>query len=481
MVYSFKKARITARRTKIVCTLGPSSGSTEQVRALAEAGMDVARMNFSHGTVDEHKARILAVRKVSEELDKPIGILQDLPGPKIRTGRLVGGHVQLGPGSIIVLTSEDISGDEKRVSVSYPELAGQLSPGQRVLIDDGRIELKVDAIAGADVICRVVTGGILGERKGVNLPETRLQIPLPTDRDREYLRFGLANRIDFAALSFVQTADDVESARREIAAQGADVPLVAKIERPQAVREIGQITDKANSVMIARGDLGVEMDPEEVPVIQKEIIALCNRKGVPVITATQMLESMIQNPRPTRAEASDVANAVLDGSDAVMLSGETAVGAYPVEAVRMISRITTLTEQRIGAKTKGWQAPDPAQSVDLAIGEAACSAAQIANAQAIVCLTQSGSTAVRISQFRPPQSILAFTPSPEALKRMTLLWGVTPFLLESLFDDFDQLVGYLIEEFRRQEMVRPGQHVVFTAGLPFGKRRATNMVRIEQV
>ncbi len=481
MAYSFKKAGIQARRTKIVCTLGPSSSSMEQVRALAEAGMDIARLNFSHGTVDEHQARILAVRRTSHELDRPIGILQDLPGPKIRTGRLIGGQIQLSPGTIIALTGEDITGDEKKISVSFPELAGQVSPGQRILIDDGRIELKVDSIAGADVVCRVVTGGVLRERKGVNLPETRLQVTVPTARDLEYLRFGLANHVDFAALSFVQAAADVERARKEMAAQGSDVPIVAKIERPQAVREIGPITDKVNAVMIARGDLGVEMDPEEVPVIQKEVIALCNRKGVPVITATQMLESMIQNPRPTRAEASDVANAVLDGSDAVMLSAETAVGAYPVEAVRMISRIATLTEQRIGAKTKGWQTPDPAQSTDLAIGEAACSAAQIADARAIICLTQSGSTAVRISQFRPPQPILAFTPGVEALQRMTLLWGVTPFLLESPFDDLDRLVAYLIDEFRRQEMVGPGQHVVFTAGLPFGKRRATNMVRIEEV
>lgn len=443
--------------------------------------MDVARLNFSHGTIAEHEARILAIRAASDQLDKPIGILQDLPGPKIRTGRLIGSQVHLSPGSTVTLTGRDEPGDDKRVSVSYPDLAAEVSPGQRILIDDGKLELKVDSIVGADVVCRVVTGGILRERKGVNLPETTLRIPLPTERDVEYLRFGLAHHIDFAALSFVQTAADVERARKVTAAEGADTPLVVKVERPQAVRDIGSITDKANAVMIARGDLGVEMDPEEVPVIQKEIIALCNRKGVPVITATQMLESMIQNPRPTRAEASDVANAVLDGSDSVMLSGETAIGAYPVEVVRMINRITTLTEQRIGAKTKGWQTPDPSQSSDLAIGEAACSAAEIAGAQAIVCLTQSGSTATRISQFRPRQPILAFTPGLEALHRMTLLWGVTPFLLEAAFDDFDRLVGHLIEEFRREELVLSGQRVVFTAGLPFGKRRATNMVRIEEV
>ncbi|MFB3906652.1 MAG: pyruvate kinase [Acidobacteriota bacterium] len=481
MAYSFNKARIPSRRTKIVCTLGPSSSSAEQIRALAEAGMDIARLNFSHGTVEEHKARIVVVRTISRELDIPIGILQDLPGPKIRTGRIAGGEVRLSPGGVVTLTGQDAPGNDKRISVTYPELAKQVSPGQRILIDDGRIELKVAAINEAEVICRVLTGGMLRERKGVNLPETRLDIPLPTERDLEYLRFGLANQVDFVALSFVQAAPDVERARKEAVAHGADIPIVAKIERPQAVKEIGPITDKASAVMIARGDLGVEMEPEEVPVIQKEIIAQCNRKGVPVITATQMLESMIQNPRPTRAEASDVANAVLDGSDAVMLSGETAVGGYPVGAVRMISRITTLTEQRIGAKAKGWQAPDPAASTDLAIGEAACSAAEIAGAQAIVCLTQSGSTAVRISQFRPPQPILAFTPNVEALQRMTLFWGVTPFLLESPVDDFDQLVATLIDEFRRQETVRPGQHLVFTAGLPFGRRRATNMVRIEEV
>jgi len=442
--------------------------------------MDVARLNFSHGSLDEHNERMAAVREISHELDKPIGILQDLPGPKIRTGKLVGGEVMLTPGSTVVLTGEEVQGDEKRFSVSYSDLSREVSPGERILIDDGRIELKVDSISGSDIVCRVVTGGSVRERKGVNVPETRLKTLLPTERDLEYFRFGLSRGVDFAALSFVQDAGDVARARGAMVRQGSDIPIIAKIERPQAVRDINAITDSTDVVMIARGDLGVEMDPEEVPAIQKEIIALCNRKGVPVITATQMLESMIQNPRPTRAEASDVANAVLDGSDAVMLSGETAVGAYPVEAVRMIGRIIALIEQRVGTRAKEWQTPDPSQSTDLAIGKSACSAAEISGAVAIVCLTQSGSTAIRISQFRPRQPIVALTPNVDVLDRMTLLWGVTPFFLDSHFGNLEEVLKHVVTEFREQGLVMPGETVVFTAGLPFGEKKTTNMVRIEQ-
>ncbi|HXK60827.1 MAG TPA: pyruvate kinase [Acidobacteriota bacterium] len=479
-MYGIRKSNISARRTKIVCTLGPSTSTRDQIKTLVQAGMDVARLNFSHGSLEEHDARISAIREVSCELGKPIGILQDLPGPKIRTGKLIGGTAKLSPGDSVVLTGQDVEGDARRFSVSYAELGREVSPGERILIDDGRIELQVQAINGGDVTCQVITGGLVREHKGVNLPETRLNVPLPTEKDLEYLRFGVVRGVDFTALSFVQSASDVDRALTEIQRLGCDTPIISKIERPQAVREIEAITSRSDAIMIARGDLGVEMDPAEVPAIQKEIIALCNRKGIPVITATQMLESMIQNPRPTRAEASDVANAVLDGSDAVMLSGETAIGDYPVEAVLMIRRIVALIEQRVSGQPREWQTPDVSQSTELAVGKSACSAADIAQAAAIVCLTKSGSTAIRISQFRPCQPILALTPSLKALNRMSLLWGVTPFLLDLPFEDLDQVIRHVLSQLTEQGIVRPGQNVVFTAGLPFGEKRTTNTVRIEQ-
>jgi pyruvate kinase len=418
---------------------------------------------------------------VSRDLDRAIGVLQDLQGPKIRLGRLQGDWVRLEPGADFILTSGDYEGNVIRASVSYPDFAAEVQPGQRVLIDDGNIELRVEEVEGQEVRCRVVRGGLLHGRKGVNLPETRLGLRLPTAKDLEDLSFGIAGKVDMIGLSFVQSASDIKLARTEVGRRQSRAALVAKIERPQAVGDIDAITSESDAVMIARGDLGVEMPPEEVPAIQKEVIALCNRKGVPVITATQMLESMIQSPWPTRAEASDVANAVLDGSDAVMLSAETAIGAYPVDAVRMIVKIIRLIESRIGRTSGLCRNADTGQSSDLAIGQSACAAAQVVGASAIVCLTQSGSTATRISQFRPARPILAFTPNREALGRMTLLWGVSPFLLEEPFESIDSLVEHLMEGFRRDQFVSPGDKLVFTAGLPFARKRSTNMIRVEEV
>jgi pyruvate kinase len=481
-MYGFNKEQIKADRTKVVCTLGPSSDSYEQIRELAEAGMDVARLNFSHGTREQHGRFQRLVRSVSQDLDRPIGILQDLQGPKIRLGKLQGGWVRLEPGEDFILASGKEEGNVIRASVSYPDLAGEVQPGQRVLIDDGNIELVVEEIEGHEVRCRVVRGGLLHERKGVNLPETRLGLRLPTAKDLEDLAFGTkVLGVDLIGLSFVQSASDIRLARTEVERLQCRTALVAKIERPQAVADIDAITNETDAVMIARGDLGVEMPPEEVPAIQKEIIALCNRKGVAVITATQMLESMIQSPRPTRAEASDVANAVIDGSDAVMLSAETAIGSYPVEAVRIIRRIIRITEGRFERRPAACRVPDTGQSADLAIGQSACAAAEVVGASAIVCLTQSGSTAARISQFRPTRPILAFTANRQALGRMTLLWGVTPFLLEEPFESIEALVAHLLEQFKRDGFASGGQKLVFTAGLPFAKKRSTNMIRIEEV
>ncbi len=474
--------RVPERRAKIICTLGPATNGHETIRLVAEAGMDIARLNFSHGSRADHQHLIDLVRQVSEETGKPIGILEDLQGPKIRVGKLLGGKVELKEGSTFRLVRDAVVGDRSHASVSFPGLFDALRPSHRVLLDDGRIELRLEAIDATGADCRVVTGGVLSENKGVNLPDTLLQATVPTPKDVEDLAFGLSQGVDFIGLSFVQTPADVESARREAHRLSGDSHLIAKIERPSAVTQIEGIAAQSDAIMVARGDLGVELPPEEVPPIQKQIIKLCNRMGRPVITATQMLESMIHNPRPTRAEASDVANAILDGSDAVMLSAETAVGEYPVEAVRMIASIVGIAERRFGPSARAVRDALPGSSTkELAVGYSACTAADIVDAVAIVCLTQSGATAARISQFRPTRPILAFTPNLDSLRRMTLLWGVTPFILEQFDTDFDRLIAGVIEWLRERKIVASGQNVVFTAGLPFVQRRNTNVVRIEEV
>ncbi len=444
--------------------------------------MDIARLNFSHGSHADHERLIRLVRQVSEEIGKPIGILQDLQGPKIRVGKLLGGKIELKEGSAFKLVRDAVIGDQSRASVSYPGLFDALRPGHRVLLDDGRIELRLDGVDALGADCRVMTGGVLSENKGINLPDTFLQATVPTPKDVADLAFGVSHGVDFVGLSFVQTPADLDAARRESQRLSSDSHLIAKIERPSAVTHIEAIAAQADAIMVARGDLGVELPPEEVPPIQKQIIRLCNRMGRPVITATQMLESMIHNPRPTRAEASDVANAILDGSDAVMLSAETAVGEYPLEAVRMIASIVGIAERRLAQPARAVRDALPGSSTnELAVGYSACTAADIVDAVAIVCLTQSGATAARISQFRPSRPILALTPNIDSLRRMTLLWGVTPFLLEQFDADFDRLIGGVIAWLRERKIVAPGQNVVFTAGLPFVQRRNTNVVRIEEV
>ncbi|MEJ2628189.1 MAG: pyruvate kinase, partial [bacterium] len=334
-----------SRRAKIVCTLGPSTNTHEKIAALAKAGMDVARLNFSHGTHREHENIIKIIRRVSKELNRPIAILQDLQGPKIRVQTFSQGSVDLKSGNDFILTTRNVKGDEKRVSVSYTSFNRDVQVGDIILLDDGLIRLKVKKIEGKDVHCRVIYGGILSDHKGVNLPGSRLSVKALTQKDKKDLEFGLEKEVDYIALSFVQQPKDIKEIKSLIAKHKKNIPVVAKIEKPQAVETIDEIVEIADVIMIARGDLGVELNPEEVPAIQKHIISLCNQKGVPVITATQMLDSMIHNPRPTRAEASDVANAILDGTDAVMLSGETAAGQYPVESVKMMHRIICLIEK----------------------------------------------------------------------------------------------------------------------------------------
>lgn len=474
-------ARIT-RRAKIICTIGPSSNSYEKIMALTLAGMDVARLNFSHGSHDEHRQVIEMVRQVSHDLNKPIAIIQDLQGPKIRVQDFEKGQVELKTGSEFILTTRALQGTEKIASVSFDTFHQDVKTGDIVLLDDGLLKLQVTRIDGSDVHCTVLFGGKLSNKKGLNLPGSVLSISALTDKDIDDLKFGMELDVDYIALSFVQKPQDLLDIKKLIAAGKKDIPVIAKIEKPQAVQEIDKITDLADVIMVARGDLGVEVSAEEVPPIQKKIITLCNQKGVPVITATQMLDSMIHNPRPTRAEASDVANAVLDGTDAVMLSGETASGCFPVEAVETMHRIVQLIEHEQDTRwdlrrrtAKGVYDPS------LAIGYSACHAADLVQASAIVCMTQSGSTARMIARYRPDQPILAVTHTDKSLTRMALFWGVSGFQIEQFKSNMDLAIHDVFEILKSSGALKAGDTIVFTAGLPFSNRRGTNMLRIEKI
>ncbi|MCP4724300.1 MAG: pyruvate kinase [bacterium] len=473
------------RFAKIVCTLGPSSNTYEKIKKLALAGMNVARLNFSHGTHKQHEKVIKYIRKVSDQIGRPIAILQDLQGPKIRVMKFEKGEVKLKNKSDFILTVRKVMGNEKIVSVSYSHLHKDVKPGDFVLLDDGNIRLRVRKIENKDVHCRVIFGGILKDHKGLNLPGSILSVQIMTPKDDEDLKFGLENDVDYVALSFVQKPSDIAHIKNKILKAGKHTPVVAKIEKPQAVEAIDKITDLTDVIMVARGDLGVEMDTEEVPHIQKEIISICNLKGVPVITATQMLESMIHNPRPTRAEASDVANAVLDGSDAVMLSGETAAGKFPVEAVKTMSKIICLIEKNtdIGERRISLRRKKRGVIYDSAttIGYSACHAAEMIGATVIVCLTQSGSSANMIARFRSDTPIIAISPRIRAYYRSALVWGVSPILTHEFKDLFSHTVDEIIEILKAKKMVKKNDRLIITAGLPFTKMLKTNAMRIETV
>lgn len=471
------------RRVKIIATLGPASDSPEGIGRLIEAGANAFRLNFSHGTQEDHGRRLEQIRRISTALDIPVSIIQDLSGPKMRTGRLKDGRpLELRPGDEVLLTSRPVEGTTGVIPVSYSRLAEDLPVGARVLMDDGRIELEVLGFAGQDLRCRVVHGGSLGEKKGVNFPGIPLPIPSITAKDRADLVFGLAQGVDYVALSFVRRAEDVREVRRLIAAQGQSVPLIAKIERPEALDDLDAILEASDGVMVARGDLGVELPPERVPVIQKQIVEQANRGDCLVIIATQMLESMMHDPRPTRAEASDVANAVIDGADAVMLSGETAVGAYPVETVRMMARIVEEAErsglrQDLSAVPGGRQRPP---TYAHAIAHAAWDIAHDMALDAIIAFTQSGFTARLIAKDRPCVPILATTPHEAVWRQLALLWGVTPVLCPFV-EDTDGMVQVVERELVERGCLRAGDLVVVMGGMPVTTRGPTNFLKIHQV
>ncbi len=474
------------RRTRIICTIGPASANPQRIRELIGAGMDVARLNFSHGSHDFHGNLIRDLRAAAAELDHPLAILQDLQGPKIRVEDVPDVGIELIADSVIDLTGAGsgavADAEVSLITVSYPGFHRDVCPGTRVLLDDGQLHLEVEDVVDGRARCRVLDGGRLLPRKGVNLPGVLLTVPALTDKDVADLRFGVAQGVDYIALSFVQRAEDVEQAKALIREAGGDIPIIAKIEKPQAVTGIEAILEVADGIMIARGDLGVELPPEEVPRIQKALIHAAVRRGVPVITATQMLESMIKAPRPTRAEASDVANAVLDSTDAVMLSGETASGDYPIAAAQMMARIITLTEQDLEPR---WDLlrrdRDTRYPIDLAVGYSACHAAEMINAHAIVCLTGSGATARTVARFRPLTPILALTSSARTRRRLSLIWGVKAVPARDFGDDVEAAVATITSHLVEGGSAKAGDRLVFTAGIPFGDRGTTNTVRIEEI
>ncbi len=452
------------RRAKIVCTLGPASNSEAMIRELLRAGMDVVRLNFSHGTHDEHARVIERIRRVAASEGRIVGILQDLQGPKIRTGQLKDRiPVALAKGSRVTITPRDIPGTAETISTTFTTLAREVEPGARILLSDGLIELRVIAIHGDDVECEVVNGGMLGEHQGINLPGAAVGVPSLTEKDKKDLEFGIEHEVDMIALSFVRTGDDVREIKRLIAGRNDDTPVIAKLEKPQAIEHLDDILSVADAVMVARGDLGVELPPERVPVLQKEIInrASCFRK--PVITATQMLESMIENPRPTRAEASDVANAIFDGTDAVMLSGETAKGKYPRETVAMMASIVLETEAHMRSFPFQRRHTGATLTIPETICESIAHAATDLNMRAIVVFTETGATGRLISKYRPQCPVYAFATDPHIYNRMSLYWGVQPIAQEHHRETIEMIRAAEAELLRRNA-IAPGDIIGVATG-----------------
>lgn len=470
------------RRTKIVCTIGPATESEELLRALIEAGMDVARLNFSHGSHTSHARVIKRVRRLSAALDKPIAILQDLCGPKIRLGKLPPEGVTVEAGQTVRFIPEEDGVDAHHLPLPAAILFAVVRPNERLLIDDGRVEVMVTRRESNAIWGEVCLGGTLSSRKGVNLPDTRLPVQSVSERDLNDLRFGIEQGVDWVAVSFVREPDDLQPVRYTIEAMQADVRIIAKIEKREAVENFAKILEVADGIMIARGDLGVEMPIDEVPQIQKEIIARCNHAGKPVITATQMLESMISAPHPTRAEATDVANSILDGTDAVMLSGETAVGKYPVDAVKVMHRIALRTEQTLkeGVVARPNQPFAGSLSVTEAVAEAVCHIAYDIGARAIICATTSGSTARLVSKYRPKTPIVAYTPSEHTYYQLALSWGVQPRLIPQVCT-MEEMLQTAVNTAVSMGLAREGDKVVITAGVPIGVPGNTNLIKVHTV
>ena len=470
------------RKTKIICTMGPSVDDEEKLRALVLAGMDAARFNFSHGTHESHLATLNKVKHVRDELGAAVATILDTKGPEIRIKTFEKGPITLVEGDTFTLTTRDVPGDEKIVSVTYADLHKELSAGCRILIDDGLIGLKVREIDGQDIICDVVTGGPLSNNKSINIPDVSIHLPSLTAKDREDLRFAVEQDFDFIAASFVRKASDVEDIRACLKEYGGEhIRIISKIENREGVNNLEEIIAASDGLMVARGDLGVEIPAYEVPVLQKKMIKLTSMAGKPVITATQMLDSMIRNPRPTRAEVSDVANAVFDGTSCVMLSGETASGKYPLEAVNTMVATISAAEQATDywGRFRRFEFK-PGRSINDAVTHTCCQTAMDLEADAILTPTQSGHTARMISRFRPACPIVAFTTTERARRQLAISWGVKP-VLAGYVDSTDRLFSMCVQSALKEGMVESGQMVVITAGIPIGRSGSTNLIKAQVV
>ncbi|MBO0656506.1 pyruvate kinase [Streptomyces triculaminicus] len=470
------------RRAKIVCTLGPATDSYEQIKALVEAGMDVARFNLSHGTYAEHEARYQRVRKAADETGRNIGILADLQGPKIRLGRFREGPVLLERGDEFTITVEEgVEGDRHHCGTTYEGLAGDVTQGERILVDDGRVTLEVIEVRGPRVKTIVIEGGMISDHKGLNLPGVAVSVPALSEKDIDDLRWALTTGADVIALSFVRTGHDIHDVHRVMDEEGRRLPVIAKIEKPQAVQNLDDIIAAFDGIMVARGDLGVEMPLEKVPIVQKRAIKLAKRNAKPVIVATQMLDSMIDASRPTRAEASDVANAVIDGTDAVMLSGETSVGNYPIETVKTMGRIVEAAEEDVLAKgLPPLTERSKPRTQGGSVARAAAEMGDFLGAKFLVAFTQSGDTVRRLSRYRSPIPLLAFTPEPATRSQLNLTWGVETFL-GPMVQTTDEMVEQVDEYLLRIGRCRKGDMVIITAGSPPGTPGTTNLVRVHHI
>ncbi len=470
------------RKTKIICTIGPASESEAVLSAMIDAGMDVARLNFSHGTHEDHLKKVLSIRKLRKEKNRSIALLMDTKGPEVRIKTFVNGFVDLAVGSRFTLCTYDVEGDETHVSITYDKLPEDIHIGSRILIDDGNIELVVREYTKQEIHCEVLHGGRVSNRKGVNLPGVQLSMPFLSERDRADIRFCVENDFDFIAASFTQCADDILQIRHELEQYGSkDIRIIAKIENAAGVEHMDEILNAADGIMVARGDMGVEIPMEEIPIIQKTLIAKCYNAGKQVITATQMLESMTHNPRPTRAEITDVANAIYDGTSAIMLSGETAAGQYPVEAVLMMAKIAVRTESELDYKKQfAERKSDGFSNVTGAISHATCTTAHDLNAAAIITVTKSGVTARMISKYRPETPIIGCATTEKVCRHMNMSWGVTPLLIEEK-ENTDDLFHHAVDSAFAAGLVHYGDLVVITAGIPIGVSGTTNMLKVQIV
>lgn len=472
------------RKTKIVCTLGPASSSEETIKAMLQAGLDVARVNFSHGTHESHGQTIDRFRQVRDEMGVPAAVMLDTKGPEIRTGAFKTGSVTLQDGQTFVLTTEEREGDTDGCTITYKKLPQELQQGDIVLIDDGKLKLQVEETTKTTVRCKVISGGKVSDHKGINVPQVRLKMTYLSPADKEDLLFGIAKDVDYVAASFVRRAADVRDLREFLQTHGGgEIKIIAKIENMEGIENFEEILDVTDGIMVARGDMGVEVDFERLPGIQKRFIKRCQQSGKIVITATQMLESMINSPVPTRAEITDVANAVFDGTSAVMLSGESAMGQYPVEAVKAMARIAQQAENDDPRFLPGnggvWLEMDAADTTN-AVGHAACTLAKDIHAAAMMAITKTGYTAARMSKFRPQTKILAATPQKKTYHQLALVWGVQPLIVENLIN-LDVLVYRCLEEGRKTGLLQAGEQVVISAGVPLDVPGNTNLIRVETV